>query len=198
MGFSHSWIAVKGVTTERALEALGMEISRVQTDYLEGIALIEWPDDWLLVLSDNSEEAIDGDLTRLAPLGRAVVCSIEEHVMQSEARGYEDGVQVWSVLHDPNGDESIYSLRIAGSPPEQLDDIVRAVKAEQDAEGGEDAGADVMFDIPPKLAASICGFMLGEEDPAAVRHSSLKLIGSAEPAERTERPGFFARLFGRA
>lgn len=195
MGFSHSWIAVQGATPEQAMEALGMEVSPAPRPYLfcEGVALIEWPN-WLLVISDKDDDVFVGPLSRLAAFGSAIACSMNERVMYSEARGYEGGQQVWGVVHDPNEDESLYSLRITGSPPDQLEAIVRAAKAEQDSEGGEDADVDVMFDIPPKLAKSICGFFLGEGDPNTIPYSSLKPIGSPEP---TEKRGLLARLFGR-
>ena len=194
MGFSHSWIAVRDLTPERALEALGMEVSAAPRPnlFMDGVALIEWPD-WLLVISDKDDDALDGPLSKLATFGSAVACSINEHVMYSEARGYDAGEQLWGVVHDPNGDESLYSLKVTGKPPAQLDSIVSRMKAEQDAEGGEEADVDFFFEIAPKLAESICGFMLGEGDLDAVRFSNLKPIGSPEPSEKR---GFLARLFG--
>lgn len=197
MGFSHSWIAVRDVTREQALEALGMEISDIQTDYLDGVALIDWHDNWLLAISDDSADAFDGDLARLAPLGPAIACSVQEVVMYSEARGYDAGKEMWRVVHDPNEDESLYSLRTSGELPQPFDAIVRKVRAEQDKEGGEDADVDLIFDIPAELAASICGFTLGESDPDASQYSSLHRIGAAPAARGSDRPGFFTRLFGR-
>jgi hypothetical protein len=97
------------------------------------------------------------------------------------------------VVHDPTGDDSLYSLKVTGNPPAQLDSIVSRIKAEQDANGGEEADVDFVFDVAPKLAESICGFMLGEGDLDAIRFSNLKPIGSPEPSEKR---GFFARLFG--
>ena len=197
MGFSHSWIAVRGLTREQALEALGMKVSAVQTDFLDGVALIDWKDDWLLAISDDCEDAFDGDLAKLAALGQAVASCVHEGVMYSEARGYESGKEVWRIVHDPNEDESLYSLRTSGDPPVHFDAIVRQTRAEQDREGGEDADVDFIFEIPAKLAASICGFTLGESDPDESQYSSLNRIGAAPAQRGGNKPGFFARLFGR-
>lgn len=202
MGFSHSWIAVQGLSRERALEALGMEVSDTQTDYLDGTALIDWKDGWLLVIDDNSREAFEGYLSDLAPLGRAVACRIHEGVMYSEARGYEAGKEIWGIVHDPDTDGSLYSLQVSGQLPPQFDAIVREARVEQDGEGGEDADVDVIFDVPANLAASICGFMLGESDPEETQYRSLQMIGGAptqsQHSRQERRPGFFARLFGRS
>ena len=194
MGFSHSWVAVQGLSAERVMEVLGMEASPAPRPglFMDGVALIDLAD-WQLVISDNDEDAFEGRLSKLTLLGPAVACRINEHVMYSEARGYQAGENIWSVVHDPNGDESLYSLKISGNPPEQLEAIVRDVKAAQDSQGGEEADVDFIFDVAPKLAESICGFMLGEGELEAIRYTSLKPIGSPEP---TEKRGFFARLFG--
>lgn len=196
MSFSHSWIAVRDLTPEQAMEALGMEVSPSPRAglFFQGVALVYLPD-WLLVISDKDDDAFKGPLSKLVAFGPAVACSVNEHVMYSEARGYEGGEQRWGVIHDPDRDESLYSLQTTGSPPDQLEGIVREARAEQDSEGGEDAEVDFMFEIPPKLAKSICGFLLGEGDPNAIRYASLKPIGSPEP---TEKRGLLARLFGRS
>ena len=54
MGFSFSWIAVQGLTRAQVLEALGAEVSDVQADLLEGLALFDWPKDWVIVFSDEA------------------------------------------------------------------------------------------------------------------------------------------------
>jgi hypothetical protein len=203
VGFSHSWIAVQGLKQEQVLEALGMEVSDVQTDFLDGTALIDWKDDWLLVISDDGRDAFEAYLADLAPRGRAaVVCGIHESVMYSEARGYEAGKEIWGIVHDPDKGESLYSLEVSGQPPEPFDAILHSARAEQDKEGGEDADVDLIFDIPAQLAAAICGFTLGESDPDESQYRSLNRIGAAPARGRGptqgSRPGFFARLFGRS
>lgn len=195
MGFSHSWIAVQGLEPGQALTALGMEVSQVlePEDFPDGISFGQMPDGWLVVLTDRRANAFEGDLVELAAFGPAVACEVNEHVMYSEARGYEGGREAWRVAYDCEKGRD--ALDVSGNPPPQLDTIAREARAKQDAEGGEDADVDIMFDIPAQLARSICGFMLGEQEPEGFRFSELRPIGSGKaPAER---PGFFARLFGR-
>ncbi|HWI86968.1 MAG TPA: hypothetical protein VNT42_11685 [Sphingomonas sp.] len=73
---------MRGVDAEQILEALGMEVRDVpkRDDFLEERALIHWQDDWLLVVSDDDEDAFTGPLSGLASLGSAVACSVNEHV----------------------------------------------------------------------------------------------------------------------
>ena len=193
MGIKHSWIAIRGLKPEDALAALGMEVSELlEPHYLaDGIGMAQLPADWLLFVSDRKANAFEGKLVGLAAFGPAVGCDISEIVMASEARGYEAGVEVWRVAYDCA--KGFYELEVRGSPPPQLDTIHRTLRAQQEAEGGEEAGVDLMFDTPAKLAQSICGFMLGESESKDFRYSELQPIGGWP----VRKPGFFARLFGR-
>lgn len=194
MGFSHSWIAVQGLTSERALEALGMEVEEVRAPEemtADGLYLGVAPNGWLIALTDRWARAFEGALADLAKFGPAVACEVNEHVMYSEARGYDAGSESWRVVYDC--EEGPDALRVDGNPPPQFSEIRRKAEAEQEAEGGEDAGVDVLFDIPALLAQSICGFMLGENEPEGFRYLKLRRVGG----KPERRPGFFARLFGR-
>ena len=193
MGFSHSFIAVQGVTREQALEALGMTVSEVQTDILEGVALFDWSDDWLVVLSEDDRDALDGELAELGSLGRAAVAyGVDVDAPYSTASGYEGGKDTWIVTVKPSQGR----ISVVGQPPEQLDSIIGTAKAEQ-----QDTEVDLFFDVPARLAESICGFRIGKGDPDAIRHVSLKSTGVSRqksPARAPKGPGFFARLFGRS
>jgi hypothetical protein len=199
MGFSHSFIAVQGLEPARALEALEMEVAEIwEPDEAEfsGILMGELPDGWLLLLCDGHDGAFKGKLSQLAAFGPAVACGIEEHVMYSEARGYEAGSEVWRVIRDC--EKGRYALEVSGNPPPQLDSIFEGARAEQGAEGGEEGHVDMIFEVPPKLVESICGYMLGEEEPEGFRYAELRKIGSADTADTMPKGrGLLARLFGR-
>ena len=191
MGFSHSWIAVRGLARERALEALGMTMSEIQTDLLQGIALFDWADSWLVVVSDDYRDALEGQLSKLGNLGEAAVaCGTNDEALYFAACGYEAGSDIWSVTVNPVK----HVFRVVGFPPEQLDPLLAEAKAAQ-AEG-----VDMFTAIPAALAKSICGFEL-EGDLGAIQHVSLKStgvkpqVGAAHSA--SAKPGFLARLFGR-
>lgn len=191
MGFSHSWIAVQGLTREQALDALAMEVSDVQADILEGIALLEWSDDWLVLLSEDDQDAMNGDLAELGPLGRAYVAyGVDMDAPYATACGLE-GEDDWIVTVRPDRGR----ISVVGQPPAQLDSIIAAARA-----GQADTEIDLQFEIPAELAESICGFRMGKGDPETFRHVSLKSTGIAKPAPARSgggRPGFFSRLFGR-
>lgn len=194
MGFLHSWIAVQALQRETALDVLGMEFGDpLGAECLpDGIAMGQLPGGWLICLTGPDAHAFEGKLVELAALGPAVGCDVNEMTMCSEARGYFAGEEIWRVVHDPDGEDS---LEVTGSPPAQLEAITNAVRAEQ--ESYEEDDVDLDFDVPAKLAESICGFMLGvgtEKDFDAIGFVHLCGPATSQPAAA---PGFFARLFGR-
>jgi hypothetical protein len=154
----------------------------------------EAPGGWLLFLSRNLDDAFKGRLLRLTALGPAVACVVEEHVMYSEARGYEAGREIWRASH--NSEKGIYNLDASGDLPAFFARVRDELREQQDEAGGEDADVDLIFDIPQRLAREICGFQLGEEEPAGFRDSELrKAKASAAGGDRSG--GFLSRLFGR-
>lgn len=190
MGFSHSWIAVRGLTREAALEALAMEVSDVRTDLLEGTALFDWPNGWLVVVSDDYQEALQGQLSELGSLGEvAIACGTNDDAQYFAACGYQDGSDVWSVRVNP----AKHVFRVVGYPPEQMDPFIAEAKA------AEADGVDLFSAIPAALAESICGFAL-DGDLGAIKHVSLKSTGvkpRSQARSASSKSGFLARLFGR-
>lgn len=193
MGISNSWFAVRGVPIDEALAELGLERNREIGDDWPGreLAITPLPDDWIMVLHPRIDGAFGNEFVALSKKGPAVACSIEEHVMCQEARGYRDGAEVWRVVHDPNRGESLFHLEVSGAPPPQLDEIRARLETEQKAEGGEDANVDFISDVPLELAKSVCGFKHDDEWPEGFYFTTLRRSGAAPG------PGFFARLFGR-
>lgn len=192
MGFSHSWIAVRGTTRERALDALGMTMSEIRTDLLQGVALFESAGDWLVFVSDDYRDAIEGPLSELGSLGdAAVACGTNDEALYFAACGYEAGSDIWSVTVKP----AKHVFRVVGFPPEQLDPLLARAKAAQ-AEG-----VDLFTAIPAALAKSICGFELAD-DLAAIQHVSLKPTGvkpQKQPVHSaSNKAGFLTRLFSRS
>ena len=76
--------------------------------------------------------------------------------MASGVAGWKNGEKVWSVEH--NGEEGVFHLDTQGSPPDSLEEIVSSHRSQQEAEGGESAGVDLIFEIPVVLAEKLTGF----------------------------------------
>lgn len=191
MGFSHSWIAVKGLDRATALTALRLEAEQGESDDLPRLGLGALANDWLLIVAAE-DEALQDRMTALAAYGPAVACFVEEHVMYSEARGYRDGVEAWRVVHD--AENGLFHLEVTGEPPAALENLRSEAAANRGAEGGKSAGVDIIFDVPPALAKTICGFKLDDRWPDGLAFVELR-------RPRKSGPGwsdFFQRLFGGA
>ncbi|THD74483.1 MAG: hypothetical protein E7812_19405 [Phenylobacterium sp.] len=189
MSFHHSWIAMKGLDRAACLAELGLEVrpEPAARSACEA-ALAELPDGWLLLLT-RDDAAFKARFVALSKGRSAVACWEDDRVMHADARGYDDGRQTWRVAHEP--EKGVRHLQIDGDPPQALEAIRAEQAALQDAEGGERAQVDFIFEVPPELAKSICGFRLGD-DGLGLTFSELR------PAREAHRPNLLQRLFGRA
>lgn len=172
MGFSISWIAVSGTPKADILQILSLVDTAESDEANESpVSGAELPGGWyLLFLNDIVHPFTQAPLLqRLSAGGKVLVCQIEEHVMASAAIMYENSVNIWSVTHE--SENGIYHLAQDGVLPPSLDKIHAEMKASQDAEGGDDADVDYIFDVPVVLAAAICGY----------RHDRVALVSGEEP-----------------
>lgn len=190
MGMSLSWIAVKGVDKPALLEALGLEEVDRQWDLYsptppQALATL---DDWLIVLAKNFDYPSAERMTKISVGGTALSCSIEEHVMYSVARCYQDGQRVWSVDHD--GGKGVHHLDIVGAPPAELAAVSEHLAAQQAAEDVEGAEVDHIFDVPADTIKALCGFKIDDEEADSVVFKLLEPVGG-------KGGGFLTKLFGR-
>jgi hypothetical protein len=194
MGFSHSFIAARGVERAALLEQLALTETGETGDVdiaLGGFGLSEFPDGWLIVACDEYNLLDRAPLAALSQSGEIVAARLEEHVMASEAAGFANGQEVWRVAYTSEDDPD--NLRVTGTPPVALARLRDAALAEQAADG---EGGGYLFETPLELATSLCGFAFGVSDGEFLE---LKRARRPRPPKTSrEGPGFFARLFGRS
>ena len=202
MSHSISWIGVHGRHKDEVLSALGLvDTGAPVGDRIRPFAMTTLPGDWLIVMSNNMEYASPARLAALSAGAEVLGVQIEEHVMFSGLRAFRDGAEVWSVTHDCN--HGLDHAAVTGTPPALLQPIIDNLRAQQAAEGGDDAEVDMVFDAPIEAAAAICGFRHDggeDEDVPEPVFTELKPVGSARGSGGTVTAsggGFFSRLFGR-
>lgn len=196
MGFSLSWLAVKGKASETVLSELdfratGAEGLEGESPAVGGMT----PTGWYLIVLDGAEHQLIGasTLERLSQGCEVLTCTVEEHVMFSQAAGWRDGREEWRVTH--RGEDGPVGLEVEGMVPAQLHAIRDDLTAKQDAEGGANAGVDYLFDIPVVLVQVFTGF---KHDEAAPDEEPLA-FEVLEPTQdaASVRQSWFQRLLGR-
>ncbi len=195
MGFSLSWLAVKGKPAQAALAELGFRPTGKREEVAESdLCGAELPNGWYLILSNHTETvATEATMQKLCSPGvELVTCFVEEHVNVSSASSWREGRQIWSVVHDHQMAETPDT---EGDPPSQykaiLDDLTRQQR-EAD-EKGEDV--DYLFDLPVEIARSVTGYRHDEDIPGMSGEVYEVLEGHA-PAGEPEKKSFFKKLFG--
>jgi hypothetical protein len=196
MGFSATWIAVKGLDQAEAFARLGVVDTgeQAEPDDMEFSYTVR-PDGWLAVLIPRFDSASADLMERLSAGATAVDCSIEEHVMVSFAHGYEDGRLVWSVEHDPEDD---LPLKIVGDPPAELAAISERLLAEQ---AEEDEPVDHVFSAPADLVYALCGYRcdgmaIPDGEPVMTLLTRMKIERPQAPVAVGAGSGTGGGLFG--
>ncbi|MHB8846580.1 MAG: hypothetical protein ACYC7L_17745 [Nitrospirota bacterium] len=169
MGYSLSWTAVKGRSPEEVHRLLGVKGTGRTSNYgdhpLVGRLL---PNGWYIVIADSSDNRIvhKDTLALLSEGGRAVACSLEEHVMASSCSFWSKGKKDWSVEHE--SERGVFDVKTTGNLPEGFSRLREQLSRDQEKEGGEKAEVDLLFDLPLELAKQYTGFKHDEVADSAV------------------------------
>ena len=198
MGYSQSWLAVKGKPPAAVLETLGLRGTGTREEIVESpIVGAELPSGWYLVVAGRSGHPLmlDPILLRLSAGCEVVTADVEEHVMVSVATGWKDGRRVWAVTHDAQRD--MEHLQAKGELPAAFASIRDRLRSEQQAAGGRGADVDYFFDVPVELAHTLTGYRHDADiRRAGAEAFEVLLETSPSAAASTERPSLLRRLFG--
>jgi hypothetical protein len=185
MGYSLSWLAVKGKSPQAVRDELGYHPTGAREVIPEAdLSAVEMPNGWYLIVSNQSEQVCpDAVLQRLSSEGgELITCFVEEHVMVSEATGWKDGRMKWSVTH--NAQEHRQHLEVHGEPPSDFAAIRDRLVARD--KPGE---VDYIFSIPVEMAKSVAGYRHDQDVPG--------LTGDVfEVLAAPKKPSLFKRLLG--
>lgn len=166
MGYSLSWIAIKGRSDLEIHQLLDLKKTGKLGDYgkhrIVGRAL---KDGWYILIANGCDDPITKSkvLALLSKRCEALTCSIEEHVMFSSCAFWKNGKKVWSVKH--RGEEGPLDITKTGKLPESYTMVERELIEAQKAEDEENGGVDHLFDVPLVLAKQLVGFRHDEETP---------------------------------
>jgi len=162
MGWSCSWIAVRGGEKTVLLDHLGWVETGETVEpgtRRSGVSVCERPNGWTVLFSEDFDWADADRVKDLSRYGLAIGCQFEDKVeMASSACAAESGAQLWRVSHrnDPK-----HLFDVEGVPPEILGSLREQAVRQQE----EDEDVDFLHETPMELAAAICGYR-AEDDGA--------------------------------
>jgi hypothetical protein len=157
VGFSVSWLAVRGKEQRAVLSELGLTQTTARESIPESdVVGCVLPSGWYLVLYNdvNVPGLEEASLERISRTAEVITCEVEEHAMVSIASGWEDGRRLWCIAHD--SDQGLRHLHTEGGLPQGFSEIRDACRARQDA--SDASNVDHYFDIPVEMAKHICRF----------------------------------------
>lgn len=156
MGYAITWTAVRGLSAEAIRGRLGLRGTGKFDEVPEGaVHDADLPGGWRLVWWNRFD--FDHALTMGAtfPDAEVVACAVEEHVTWSGAAAWQNGRELWAVMHDASKGPN--HLHVVGRLPPELDAICSDLLRQQ-REAGERNDVNHVFDAPTRLAAELTGF----------------------------------------
>lgn len=202
MGFSITWFAVPEAHAESFLSRLSLVASGEVEELPDSLISSAAMNTGWRVLWYNDYECPFLRLETVREISRThevLICTVEEHVMDSAASLWRDGERLWHLHHDGSGGAK--GLEVDGQTPECFAATRDAMYAEQEKAGGDKADVDMLFEIPLRVAQSISGFKHDEESPHVIGNQfhALKRVNAPADTPNTPspaKPGFLRRLFG--
>lgn len=188
MGLAASWICVRPGEIGSVIAALGLEDTGAVQDqqFFErgAYSLAKTPKGWDVLFAEGHDLWLEPP----SHPGEMIVAQVEEHVMVSGARLLRDGVEIWSVAHDPEIDP--HHLEATGDLPKAF----ASLKKKALAEAEEDDEADLIFDVPNDLVEAVTGFSCNR-DPRQGRMEWRLLV---DPTWRPAPPrgGLIGQILG--
>lgn len=185
MGFSLSWVAVKGKSLEQVLPILELEPTGEHLEEAEAaFCATTLKNGWSIVICDDVQTPLF-DQTTLQTLaannGQAVWCMVEEHVMYSAAHAYSNGQKTWSVEY--SGEHGIAEVDCTGDVPAEFERILADLQNQQTQAGGTQADVDYIHDAAIALAHAITDFRHDEE----IDHNAEKPFAVLRPTGQSKK-----------
>ena len=188
MGFSITWFAVPEASADSFLQKLGLVRTGDTEDCPDSLISSAVMDTGWRVLWYNKylcpflgTEAV----RELSGEHDILVCTVEEHCMDSSSALWRAGQRLWYLHHDGSGGAK--GLDVDGSPPDYFPSVRADMEREQLAAGGPTADVDYLFEIPLSVAQRLTGFKHDEESPSMVDgvFHVLKLTAATPPQSRS-------------
>jgi hypothetical protein len=183
MGFNLQWLAVKNKDTKIVLKNIGLkplgQYEELPESDFNGIEI----NDWYLVSNNFVKYFETVENQNLDDVPMVKECSVvykhftdemikdlsknceivrfdaSEYKMFSKVDFWEDGKNIWSVLHDYEYGKD--HISIEGNPPEILNSIVNKFKKKQDED--REGDVDYIYEIPVELAKEVVGYRYDED-----------------------------------
>lgn len=194
MGYSLSWLAVKGKPAKAIRDELGLRPTGEREEFAESeLSAIEMPNGWYVIVSDHTEQVVSNEaMQKLSSAGcELVTCFVEEHVMVSGATGWKEGRTEWSVIHDYQKGKR--HLDVQGELPPEFPTIRNTWLAKTETE------VDYIFEIPVETARSVVGYR-HDTDISGTSGDVFEVLESVAPQKptpqrpRPAKPSLFGRM----
>lgn len=158
MGYSISWVAIKGCNQPEILREFSVEKTGEKWEGPESpMCYVDMKNGWHVVTKNHTPFLTDDAqlLTKLSKGAELIACYLEEHVMVSGAFGWRNGQKIWSLEHDLDKDSN--HLDRGGALPQCFEGIFSSANAEYES---DPSGPDYYINIPINVCTMLTDFTI--------------------------------------
>jgi len=197
MGFSLSWLAVKGKLPQAVLAELGLSGTGKREEVPESdLTGVELPSGCYLIVENHLSHDLlaESNLKGVSVGCEVVTCDVDEQVMASGASSWKDGQKLWAVSHDARRGRA--DLKTEGILPPLFEVISTKLKSkqQQQAPDKDGHGVDYIFDIPVQLGETLTGFRHDRHIPE-LDGNKFEILADLAAARR--KAPFWNKLLGK-
>ncbi len=159
MGYSVSWIAVKGISEGEILDSIGYKkTGKFDANPAESdLAIHDMKNGWQLLIANHNDlmEAEPSWFSRLSGEAVLISCFLEEHVGYCAASGWSGGKRDWFV---ERYEDRQPGLKIEGIMPDSFEELYQDLLTKQKA----DPRSDYLLEAPLEISRRLTGFDVHE------------------------------------
>ena len=186
-------MAVNSNMRNTAVNALGLRLTGEYQELNEAdLTAVQLPTGWFLLTLNRGDDAIMDNklLTKISAHTELIHCMVIENMMSSYVSSWQNGREVWSVVH--YGDQDIEHLEAKGNLPANYQQILDRALTRQAESGGKQSMVDYIFEVPVELAESVTGY----RHDKVLQGLTGKVFETLARTDATPKRSWFRKILG--
>ena len=171
MSASYSWLAFANRDHDSVLQALGLaKADQSGPHAVWPLSGVQHDGRWYVAVSHDPDYFETLDLAELSQEGLIVQCEVDDQAGYSAASAWNEGEEIWAIVHDAGQEAGRNDLASSGQLPDSFEEVCEKLLAQQAMCDTDEQPVDCVLEIPLEVARLVTGFALFEDHLADLRY----------------------------